>query len=234
MAEAHRRRGWWRIFASRPRLFGASLIGAVAGLSLAQFAPGLPRVTDLVAGWDVMCLAYMLSVTAAMLDHSPDDIRAHAAREDEGRGLILGLVLVAAAASVAAIGAELGHAKAEHGLLEAADIALVIGTVALSWLMVQFVFALHYAHEYYDENRASPGRDRQGRDRQGLAFPGGEVPDYWDFMHFSIVIGVAAQTADVAFTSKALRRIGTVHSLAAFAFNTVIVALTINLLAGLF
>jgi uncharacterized membrane protein len=93
---------------------------------------------------------------------------------------------------------------------------------------MQYVFALHYAHEYYDPDENCAG------DSKGLAFPGGEPPDYWDFLHFSIIIGVAAQTADIAFTSKGLRRIGTLHSLVAFAFNTVIVALTINLLAGLF
>ena len=65
-------------------------------------------------------------------------------------------------------------------------------------------------------------------------FPGGEPPDYWDFLHFSIVIGVAAQTADIAFTDRRLRRLGTAHSLIAFVFNTLIVALTINLVAGLF
>ena len=228
-ARTRERGGWWRLFASRPRLVGAALIGAVVGLSLAKFDPTLPTVTDLVIGWDVLCLAFMVSVTAAMLDHSPDDIRARAGREDEGRGLILGLVLIAAAASVAAIGAELSLAKNEHGLLRLTHIVLAFGTVAASWLMVQFVFALHYAHEYYDEN---PGCD--GHDMKGLMFPGEELPDYWDFLHFSVVIGVACATADIDFTSKVLRRIGTVHSLAAFAFNTMIVALTINLLAGLF
>jgi uncharacterized membrane protein len=98
--------------------------------------------------------------------------------------------------------------------------------VALSWLLVQFIFALHYAHEFY-----APGADQQ---RGGLAFPGNEAPDYWDFVHFAVVIGVAAQTADIAFTSKTLRRIGTVHSLVAFAFNTLVLALSINLAASLF
>jgi len=93
---------------------------------------------------------------------------------------------------------------------------------------MQVVYALHYAHEYYAADPAS------GKDAGGLAFPGGEPPDYWDFLHFSIIIGVAAQTADIAFTEKGLRRLGTAHSLFAFVFNTVIVALTINLLAGLF
>ena len=71
-------------------------------------------------------------------------------------------------------------------------------------------------------------------DAQGLKFPGGEPPDYWDFLHFSVVVGVACQTADVAFTSKRMRRLGTIHGLVAFTFNTVILALTINLLASLF
>ena len=105
--------------------------------------------------------------------------------------------------------------------------ALVFATVAASWFMVQLIFALHYAHEYYAQGE-------RGQDAGGLDFPGGEPPDYWDFLHFSIVIGVASQTADIAFTSKSLRRVGTVHGITAFVFNTVVLALTINLLAGLF
>ena len=89
------------------------------------------------------------------------------------------------------------------------------------------IFALHYAHEYYGEG------DR-GRRRGGLNFPDDDQPDYWDFIHFASIIGVAAQTADVAFTSKALRRTGTIHGMVAFVFNTVVLALTINLLAILF
>src|SRR5258708_39380422 len=69
---------------------------------------------------------------------------------------------------------------------------------------------------------------------EGLSFKDPAPPDYWDFLHFAIVIGVACATADVDFTSKGLRRLGTVHSLVAFAFNTIIVALTINLTAGVF
>jgi uncharacterized membrane protein len=220
---------WAAVMASRPRLFGAALLGLVVGLLVDRFDPTLPGVSSIVAGWDVLCVAYLVTVTAAMLDHDPNDIRARAGKEDEGRGLILTVVLIAAAASVAAIGMELSLAKASHGVWKLGHIALAFGTVALSWLMVQLVFALHYAHEYYDENP-----DCDGHDMKGLVFPGEELPDYWDFWHFSIVIGVAAQTADICFTSKTLRRIGTVHSLVAFAFNTVIVALTINLLAGLF
>ena len=228
-AQAIHKRSWLTIFAARPRLMAAALVGGVVGLALAKFDPALPGVTDLVIGWDVLCAVFMLSVTGALIGHSPDDIRARAEREDEGRALILALVLFAAAASIGTIAAELSLAKTVHGWLRAGHIALAFGTVAASWLMVQLVFALHYAHEYYDENP-----DCDGHDMKGLAFPGEQLPDYWDFVHFSVVIGVACATADIDFTSKELRRIGTVHSLVAFAFNTMIVALTINLLAGLF
>jgi uncharacterized membrane protein len=231
MAEAERAKGprWAAILASRPRLVGATLVGLVVGLLIDRLDPTLPHISAVAIGWDALCVAFGLSATGAMLNHTPDDIRARAEREDEGRGLILALVVLATAASVAAIGMELSLAKTAHGVWRAGHVVLAFGTVAVSWMMVQLVFALHYAHEYYDEN---PECD--GHDMKGLLFPGEELPDYWDFWHFSIVIGVAAQTADISFTSKTLRRIGTVHSLVAFAFNTVIVALTINLLAGLF
>lgn len=228
-AKGARRPRWAAILASRPRLVGAALIGLVAGLLLDRLDPTLPTISAVAIGWDALCVAFALSATGAMLNHTPEDIRVRADREDEGRGLILALVVFAAGASVAAIGMELSLAKAVHGIWKAGHVILAFGTVALSWMMVQLVFALHYAHEYYDEN---PECD--GHDMKGLLFPGEELPDYWDFWYFSIIIGVAAQTADVAFTSKALRRIGAVHSLVAFAFNTIIVALTINLLAGLF
>jgi uncharacterized membrane protein len=106
-------------------------------------------------------------------------------------------------------------------------VTLAFVTVALSWFFVQLNFALHYAHAYY--TRAKAGRSDAG----GLVFPGTKAPDYWDFLHFAIIIGVATATADIDITDKGLRRLGTAHSLFAFAFNTVIVALTINLLAGL-
>jgi len=110
---------------------------------------------------------------------------------------------------------------------------LAFATMALSWLFVHVIFALHYAHEYYAPD---PTEDEDYEDglRGGLRFPGGQDPDYWDFLHFSAIIGVASQTADIEFTSRTQRRIGTVHCLVSFVFNTVVLALTINLLAGLF
>jgi uncharacterized membrane protein len=215
-------------FGPRPRLTLSILLGIAAGLATLAL-PEMKTSTRLIVGWDALSIAFLGSMTLTMLDHTPTDIRTRAALDDEGRGFILTLVLVAAAASVWAVGAELGLAKDAKGLMKALRIGLAFGTVIGSWFMVQMIFALHYAHEFYGVDE-----DDGARDAGGLDFPGDKEPDYWDFLHFSIVIGAACATADVNFTSKGLRQLGTLHSLVAFAFNTVIVALTINLTAGLF
>ncbi len=213
---------------ARPRLTLSTGFGVAVGLACMTI-PGMKVSTQLILGWDALSLAFLTSMLLTMLDHTPTDIRARAALDDEGKGFILALVLASTAVSVWAVAAELGIAKEAKGLMQAARISLAFGTVIVSWFMVQMIFALHYAHEYYGVDE-----DDGVRDAGGLDFPGDKEPNYWDFLHFSIVIGAACATADVNFTSKGLRQLGTVHSLVAFAFNTVIVALTINLTAGLF
>lgn len=212
-----------RMATSRPRLVLGIALGLLTWLAL-DLAPDLRWSTRAIFAWDVGVFTVVIGMMIHMADKRADDIRASAAAQDEGQGMILTIVLIACVASLATMVAELGLAKDAKGLEKILRISLVVVTVAASWFMVQLIFALHYAHEFYSADR--PG---------GLLFPGpkDEDPDYWDFIHFSVVIGAAAQTADIAFTSKPLRRIGTVHSLVAFTFNTVVLALTINLLASL-
>ena len=100
--------------------------------------------------------------------------------------------------------------------------------MGLSWLYVHVIFALHYAHEFY-----SP-KDKGKGDQGGLMFPGEDDADYWDFLHFSLIIGVANQTADVQISSRKLRGLATLHCLIAWFFNAVVLALTVNLAAALF
>ena len=126
---------------------------------------------------------------------------------------------------IGAIVAELTAAKDHPGAEW--RVMLAAGTVVLSWLFVQIVFAMHYAHVYYME-------EDNGRPKGGLEFGECGEPDYWDFVHFSIVLGATSQTADITFSSKETRRIGTLHTLVAFGFNTAILATMINLAAGLF
>ena len=219
-------------FRDRPRMTLGMAVGAGVGLALWLLPNDLRWSTRSILAWDAAALTFIVGMTAMMANCGIDKIQARAAAQDEGKGLTLALSILAATASVLAIAAELSLAKNDHGLVKALRVALAFATVALSWFFTHLIFALHYAHEYYAPQTSPEMAGR--RDRGGLGFPGDEPPDYWDFVHFAVVIGVASQTADICFTSKTLRRIGTIHGVLSFVFNTVALALTINLLAGLF
>jgi uncharacterized membrane protein len=153
-------------------------------------------------------------------------MRTRALLQDEGSVLVLILVVTAALMCIGAIVAELAVVKDLKGQIRYAHIALAALTIATSWAFTQTMFALHYAHDFY----ATTVRGEHG----GLDFPGGHLPDYGDFIYFASVIGTSGQTADVSFTSRKMRRTGTVHCVLAFFFNTTLVALTINIASGLF
>jgi uncharacterized membrane protein len=100
--------------------------------------------------------------------------------------------------------------------------------VIISWWLVHTVFTMRYAHLYYttDEGKKTP--------LGGLEFPGNDKePDYLDFVYFSFVVGMTFQVSDVEISSKQIRRLAWAHGLIAFAFNTAIVALSINVISGL-
>ena len=217
-------------FGSRPRLVASIGIGLVTGLTLAVVPSSLDGPTRVLLAWDVSCAAYVAMILREISSRDAPYIRGVAAAQDPGQGAILAFVLVLSATSLAAVAGELSFAKEAHGPAALSRVLLAITTVTISWFVTHMMFALHYAHEYYaPDDDDDPSTLEQG----GLDFPGGQPPDYWDFVHFAVVIGVASQTADIAFTSKRMRRIGTVHGLVSFTFNTVILALTINILAGL-
>lgn len=217
-------------FTLRPRLSAALALGVVLGAALVLIPNALKPSTRAIFAWDGAMALFILTTFRMMSECDDSRIRARAAQEDEGQHFILGLAIVAAFFSIVAVAAELTIAKTEHGLAKGLRVALAFVTVLASWVFVQIIFALHYAHEYYAE------LEEEGDEaiKRGLHFPGDDTPDYWDFFYFGSVIGVANQTADVSFASKSMRRTGMVHGLVSFVFNTVVLALTINLLAGLF
>ncbi len=101
--------------------------------------------------------------------------------------------------------------------------------VIQSWLLIHTVFTLRYAHVFY---RSEQEADVEGSGG-GLIFPGGHYPDYQDFAYFSFVVGMTCQVSDVNITSRSMRRLALLHGLLSFAFNTVILALSINIISGL-
>jgi uncharacterized membrane protein len=208
-----------RIVRARPRLFACGAIGAV--VAAIALATSWRPATRLLTGWDVAVVLYLALVFQMMGRSTTDTMRQHAADQDEGRLTMLILTVVSALASVAAIFAELGGATGPTGSRPPANVALAAFTILLSWTFIHTIFALHYAHEFYDET-----------DGGGLAFPGDREPDYWDFVYFSFVIGMTSQVSDVAITSKLIRRTAAAHGIVSFVFNAALLALTVNLAAS--
>jgi uncharacterized membrane protein len=213
----HRLRGMpkpVRIVAARPRLFISVALGIVTLLMMPQT---LRPATRALVAWDTSIAFYIALAFALFASCDSSRIRKLAARQDDGRFLILILTGVAAFASLAAIVMELAVKPQQTPQL-----VLAVVTIVLSWCAVHTTFALHYAHEYY-----------RGDNIGGLAFPGDEKdPDYWDFVYFSFVIGMTAQVSDVGITDKIIRRTATAHGVVSFIFNTALVALMVNIAAS--
>lgn len=209
---------------ARIRLVSATLFGVALHLMLPPAWPTL-TTTRVLLCWNAAVALYLLMALWVMATSTHDNMRQRANRQDEGQKTILLLTIGAVLASLVAIVAELSSIKSLSGSDKLLHIGLTAATVASSWVFMHLMFAMHYAHDYYLSGR-------HGRE-PGLAFPQEPMPDYWDFLYFSAVIGTSGQTADVSFTSKAMRRTGLVHCVLAYFYNTTVLALTINIAASL-
>jgi uncharacterized membrane protein len=209
---------------ARPRLFIATVVAVAVGwllpVSLAEHL-----VTRLLIAWNAGAALYVLLAAVMMRRSSHHHMRRRAQQQDDGQTAILVLASIASVASLAAIAGQLAVVKDIHGFLKTAHIALAGVTVVTSWAFVQIMFALHYAHEYY----AAVCHGRTA----GLQFPGDEEPDYGDFFYAAAIVGTSGQTADVSYVSKPMRRIGSLHCILAYFFNTTVLALLINIAASL-
>lgn len=213
-----------RVLMARPRLATSLLIGCLT-VAFLPSTLAAHTITRLIVGWNVGACLYLALAMRMMFWSSHERMRTRAIQEDEGRIIVLALVVTAAVASIGAIVAELSVVKDMVGALRFAHVALAALTLISSWAFTQTMFAIHYAHDYYAaEARGTPG---------GLEFPGGHAPDYGDFLYFACVIGTSGQTADVSLSSRRMRRTGLVHCVLAFFFNTTLLALTINIASGL-
>lgn len=205
-----------RVVYGRPRTFIAVAIGVIVFFLL----PDTRRLaTRLIIGWDIFATLYLVLAYLMMLRCDVGHIRRSAVLQDDGRFLILLVTAFGALASLGAIVLELGASKSNK-----AGLILATATIALSWVLVHTVFALHYAHDFY-----------RGKKPGGLQFPSGDAhaeADYWDFVYFSFVIGMTAQVSDVGITDKVIRRTATVHGIVSFVFNTALLALMVNIAAS--
>ena len=216
---AARRRGWrpWRFVKGRPWT-ALSLLIFLMAMVLLLYA-GLRVANAVLLGFDLAAVVFLGIFARLFNQATPSHMRSQAQALDTGRwGVLWGGVLLSAVV-LAALGNEL-HAARDGGL---AELAVGVLSVVLSWLFLNVMFAVHYAHGYYGDF---------GEKHAGLEFPDTPEPDYWDFAYFSIVIGMTFQVSDVQITSKYLRRVVLLHSVIAFFFNVFIIAITVNIVAG--
>ena len=213
---------------ARPRL----LICVTLGVASALLLPAHWRAaTRILTGWNLATWLYIVLVGLLMRKATPTSIRRRALMTDESRFVVLTLATLAAIVSLAAIFVQLGNVKDAVGLAKAMHLGLACATILSSWIFIHLMFAQHYAHEFFLERDAEKLLPED--ERGGLRFPGARKPQFVDFLYFSFVIGCASQTADVETTSAEMRVITLLHGVISFFFNTTVLALTINIAAGL-
>ena len=212
-----------RVLKGHARTFAALAAGL---LTYAVCFAVVAEPSRTIIAWDAFAIVFLALMGVLAVTATPAQMPANARAQEEGEWTIFAVVVFGTVMSFAAIVSEFTGTKDMAPAERQQHVTLVVATLVLTWLVTQVVFALRYAHEYYT---ASDG----GTPDKGLDFPGGEAADYWDFIYFAIVLGMTFQVSDVQITARKLRRLATVHGLLGFVFNTVIVALTVNLAANL-
>jgi uncharacterized membrane protein len=177
--------------------------------------------------WNIFALTYLLSSWFIFFICTPAQLRQRASREDGSRFFVFIVVLLSSFAGMLAV-LLLIILRNTMGASLIVYLPVVIAGMILSWLMVHTTFCFHYAHKYYNDDINDAGRHAEG-----LIFPNEKKPDYLDFAYFSLVLGMTFQVSDVQITSRIIRRIALFHGLLSFALSLFVVAMTINLIAGL-
>lgn len=207
------------------RLHGVTKLVTSIVIAVAVYfiVPGeLYSRTHFMLCWDSFSFSLLLVSWITFFTISSQQIREQSQKQDESRVIVFGLVVVSTLASLATVFLLL------TGKTNNFQMIIAITGMLLSWALIQTIFAFRYAHLYYGN-----AEDNKQVHAGGLEFPGDKRPDYLDFVYFSFVLGMTFQVSDVQISSKRLRRLALMHGMICFLFNTFIVALTINVIAGL-
>ncbi|WP_293347522.1 MULTISPECIES: DUF1345 domain-containing protein [unclassified Microcoleus] len=215
------------VWSVRHRLF----VSVLFAMAVAVFLPPdyLP-LTRMLCIWNAGAVNFLILTWMLMLQGTPEMMRHHAQQLDAGRLTILSSIVGAAFASFLAIFFLLRDTKGLSPNLLFLHLGLSVLTIVGSWMQVHTIFTMHYAHSYYGNRSKQEGSYLQAG---GLDFPGDEEPDYKDFLYFSFGIGMTCQVADVQTTSRSTRYLVLFHSVLSFFFNTAILAMSVNIIAGL-
>jgi uncharacterized membrane protein len=204
----------WRLWAAA----AAGVFGWFAARHL-----NAPVSTHILIGWDACALLYVATTWRLFLTADEAEVRRRAAAEDEGPSAILAIVLAAILSSLAAVVAAMLNARAagpEAKLITAACAGI---TLVLSWVVLHSVFTLHYAHRHFGDGKGKPG----------FLFPGEPARTYLDFVYLAFSIGATFQVSDNNVLTAKLRNLVTAQAVCAYFYNTAVLALGINIIAGL-
>lgn len=206
------------------RALNRLLAGIIAGVVVLFATPeSLGWPSRAIAAWDTAGLMMLALAWSIILRASPGETRRRASSEDQGRAFVWGIAVVSSMVSVYAATHAMKHAKDLSPALADLAVGLSFGAVVVAWFVTHTAYTLRYAHLYYRDHGEGEG---------GLEFPGGKPPCDMDFAYFAFVIGMCFQVSDVTITDHLIRRGALGHSLLSFAYNTAIVALTLNLVFG--
>lgn len=180
-------------------------------------------LTRLMFAWNIFSLSMIVMNWITFNITDSREIRSQVQVQDPKRAIVFILILIATIASVLAVVMMIIAKNVENSPI-GWRIPLAIAGMVLSWALIHTLFALRYAHIYYGNDVDNPTNHAGG-----LNFPGGKRPEYLDFAYFSFVLGMTFQVSDVEITSRSLRTLALFHSMISFAYNTVMIALVINL-----
>lgn len=206
--------------------FYAALVCGLVALGLALWL--IPELAVQVAA-NAFFIVYLILEFLKFRGLTPEFLRKHAATADEPAWVI---VLVTFGAVVAAVGS-LFLLLNKGGQPNALDLTLSLTSVALGWASIHTMIAVHYAHLYWRPDDSAAEFRGTDKVHQGLDFPGDDEPGIYDFLYYSLVVGMTAQTADVNVTKTRMRKLTMAHGVVSFFFNTVLVAAAVNVVVSL-
>lgn len=174
-----------------------------------------------LSAWDVTGVVFVGWMWSSIWSLDPSDTAARARCENPGRAAADVLLLCASVVSLLAVGLVLVQAGKLHGLEKGLLVGMGVASVVLGWAVVHTIFTLRYAKLYYGS--------RSG----GIDFNEDDEPDYADFAYLALTIGMTFQVSDTDLQTKEIRRTALRHALLSYIFGALIIATTINLIAGL-
>lgn len=206
--------------------FVISLILAVI-VFLLMISSDLYILVKIMISWSIFTLSYIITSWIVFFGQNPAQIRELSKQEDGSRLYVFSLIIITSFASLISV-LLLMLSQNSKATPQIIFIPVALSCMLFSWIMVHTIFAFHYAHLYYGDDTKDSTKHAEG-----LEFPGEKKPDYVDFAYFSFVVGMTFQVSDTAVHARSIRRLVLLHGLISFGLNTFVVALTINLIAGL-